>query len=722
MGALADKLAGKTTMFGKTYNTVGSSDSNFIIKTKGDLKIQWGNKYIDLIKNGKIVSENSSIIQTVISQEEISSDGIYLITDENGDTQVWLSSSGTKIQLSSQSQETTFVSFMVEQEATSNQQKQALRNIGFYYDSLQELQSAKVAAGIFYVLGEQKLYIAKDGLVSEYLNSTVGTLSDKQPLYIQDYSLYADGAEYIKCNDKVFVLKQLELYNGLQSNGASDLKGYRLYIDKEGRSILDVDIINERNYTLDEVVYIYSEHVNYILSSSESQPSQETGEVITTYTLRFPNKFVVDDTIFVLVQNTLNDSYNEETKTLVLTLAEPVSSDFYVTIIQEGKEPIKQLFEKNITEKTIENIDANYQLEYTLNSALHEYKVVASNEQTIQLDTNKSLLGYIYKSNAPFIRIENNVFEVLDRSVLIEEQDQETGETKQVPDNTVHTKIGPLKEDEISSLTQCPTEEADINKLQEYENNIQVGIYSDNFIGLNSKLYNPIFKKRCEGQYPKYDETLTIPEEDQFDEKYDQVVPNIGWIKQLLGMAIPVGTIVMWHGSEIPEGWAICDGNNGTPNLIGKFIKASDTGGETGGGGNHTIDGNSNYIKLSTDHLPDHTHGIGELTTSENGSHTHSYNDEYTDWKTSGTGDYTTTNITTTGDTTFESLGLSSTSYKVSEGDYGRTSGSGGAHSHTIPATNTSGVNNVKNDAFSIEPSYFSLVFIMKLPANTQQN
>ena len=39
MGALADKLAGKANMFGKTYNTIGSSDSNFIIKTKGDLKI-----------------------------------------------------------------------------------------------------------------------------------------------------------------------------------------------------------------------------------------------------------------------------------------------------------------------------------------------------------------------------------------------------------------------------------------------------------------------------------------------------------------------------------------------------------------------------------------------------------------------------------------------------------------------------------------------------------
>ena len=43
---------GKTSMFGKTYNTIGSTDSNFIIKTKGDLKIQWGNKFIDVIKNG----------------------------------------------------------------------------------------------------------------------------------------------------------------------------------------------------------------------------------------------------------------------------------------------------------------------------------------------------------------------------------------------------------------------------------------------------------------------------------------------------------------------------------------------------------------------------------------------------------------------------------------------------------------------------------------------
>lgn len=52
---------------------------------------------------------------------------------------------------------------------------------------------------------------------------------------------------------------------------------------------------------------------------------------------------------------------------------------------------------------------------------------------------------------------------------------------------------------------------------------------------------------------------------------------------------VPKGTIVMWSGkiSDIPYGWALCDGSNGTPNLLDKFVKsvssASETPGETGG-------------------------------------------------------------------------------------------------------------------------------------------
>lgn len=39
-------------------------------------------------------------------------------------------------------------------------------------------------------------------------------------------------------------------------------------------------------------------------------------------------------------------------------------------------------------------------------------------------------------------------------------------------------------------------------------------------------------------------------------------------------------TIIMWHGSSsnIPKGWALCDGNNGTPNLLNNFIMANKLG------------------------------------------------------------------------------------------------------------------------------------------------
>lgn len=60
---------------------------------------------------------------------------------------------------------------------------------------------------------------------------------------------------------------------------------------------------------------------------------------------------------------------------------------------------------------------------------------------------------------------------------------------------------------------------------------------------------------------------------------------------------LPVGSIIMFNGlaTQIPDGWHICDGTNGTPNLIDKFIKAGNVAGQTGG---------SNSVKLKEEHIP----------------------------------------------------------------------------------------------------------------------
>ena len=243
---------GKTNLFGKTYNTIGSTDSNFIIKTKGDLKIQWGNKFIDLIKNGKIVSENSEILFLVESPDEIQKNGVYIVTAEENN-ELWVCIDGVKVQINNTTGENVYVSFMMEQKTTSDQQHQAHTNIGFYYETLQKAKSAKINSGIIYVEEDNKLYIAKNGNLIQYILSasqeeTITENNTREPLYIEGYSLYADGTEYIQCSGEIIKLLQpVIVYNGIQSNNANPEFGFRLFINQD-KAILDVDIVNWRDY------------------------------------------------------------------------------------------------------------------------------------------------------------------------------------------------------------------------------------------------------------------------------------------------------------------------------------------------------------------------------------------------------------------------------------------------------------------------------------------
>lgn len=73
---------------------------------------------------------------------------------------------------------------------------------------------------------------------------------------------------------------------------------------------------------------------------------------------------------------------------------------------------------------------------------------------------------------------------------------------------------------------------------------------------------------------------------------------------------IPRGLIAMWNGIQVPEGWALCNGqiidNMQTPNLSGKFIVGWSSGDEDYNNIGNT--GGQNSVTLSVAELPAHTH------------------------------------------------------------------------------------------------------------------
>ena len=72
-------------------------------------------------------------------------------------------------------------------------------------------------------------------------------------------------------------------------------------------------------------------------------------------------------------------------------------------------------------------------------------------------------------------------------------------------------------------------------------------------------------------------------------------------IDTLLKKLVPTGCIMFWSGSteDIPEGWVLCDGNNGTPDLRNRFVVGAGGDyavGDTGGTASESL---ANYDETS---------------------------------------------------------------------------------------------------------------------------
>jgi microcystin-dependent protein len=192
---------------------------------------------------------------------------------------------------------------------------------------------------------------------------------------------------------------------------------------------------------------------------------------------------------------------------------------------------------------------------------------------------------------------------------------------------------------------------------------------------------------------------------------------------------VPLGAILMWSGVTAPSGYQLCNNSElpsnsplrptitNTPDLRERFIVgAMGNGIVTGDGYDIGETGGINLVKLSSDEVPKHNHGVSELSNPGNHAHNTFNGDEVVKGK------------------KYENfLGLEGRPHAALTGtpdenenmryqirgsaagpDRGATSGNGG-HTHTFTMHTAFGNAQGETDAHENRPPYYALAFIMRV-------
>lgn len=533
-------------MFGRSYSQVGNSDSDFLIKTKGQVKIQWGNKFIDLIKDGKI-NVDSAFIFKVKSEDKIGvKDGIYL-TD---DGMVYLQIGGQLINLVGEIGN-TYVSFLGEQQTESDSKYTALKNIGFLYPDMNSFGKDSLQNGIVYIESEQKLYIVQDGQLSEFSIAFPNPFTEQFIIQKNDanngallikgsgitnslafdsfYIFTEEGNAYLRSEGEINIMIDEETFinvtqskttikniveaNTFQSVGASQDSGFMLYLDDNGSTLI-VDNLIVRNQSDDISTGIYPTQwsLKHNVITAIDQVSDEALGDGFALSLKYKNEYKVGDYIYFYGDIKVNDFSQQIVKipAQVKMLNTETGNIVYVEILTDLIQDIGSLQE--------------------LPNCVGKITYLIGSDQKLQL-----------------LRYAEQQIDLIECQTAQEEQAPEA----------IKARYGLL----------------DSLNLKERDN---VAKTEPEIKGQGSYTKQGYFSKAG------YEKDYSLADEDDSTQ-----LASTEWVRKLLKKILPKGTIAAYHGDSIPDGWALCNGENGTPNLVGKFIKAGET--ETEGGSDEIL-------------------------------------------------------------------------------------------------------------------------------------
>lgn len=634
-------------LFGRTYSTVGNSDSDFIIKTRGQVKVQWGKKFIDIIKDGKL-NVDVTLIKEVSSIDSITSDGIYML---EGSNTVVVRINGVTVSLVSDNSD-NYVSFIRPQLTTDEQKKQAQRNIGLRYSTIQEAITDSAYNGILFIDSDKKLYIAEDGVYTEYLSDisnpynkqilikktikregegigalvvsgngednslVIGSQLQGLQVYKEDSNavvkgvgtmieIYSDDSHLIELASTGVTFKTRTAIEDtlvgdmIQSTNSSSISGYRLYYDEYSKeSTLEVDNLITRN------------SVSYVdITYSDLYDLCQSGKLKVSQLYRisdFQNEWALtseDDIV-------LNDKYQMGDN------GEIIYDDNGQPIVKTPKNVIPIVVFANTSSSVIGRYladDIRLLIDYDISFNQNINGLTAKGRITKLTDEKGNSCNYDFK-HLKFKITEDGVdkwiytfrngeedlslTDTCRNNVLTVNNYEIKSETVTVRDNgNIVTLQGTLSDNNFGTINSNFNFSGTANKLNVSGTLENVTFKEDSTIdevairSLTNVTFNESFSRitfHSDINDVDFDTTvyaLLYDNEKVKDVYYNNNTVSVICIPDIAvaTSGIPAGTIVMYNGtSGIPAGWAICDGTEGTPNLTGNFIKASETAGETG--------------------------------------------------------------------------------------------------------------------------------------------
>lgn len=639
-------------LFGRTYSTVGNSDSDFIIKTRGQVKVQWGKKFIDIIKDGKL-NVDAEVIKKVKTISNIVQDGIYFIEDTSS---VILKIGNTLINLSADT-ESSYVSFIIDQNTTEKQRLTAQSNIGLRYKSMSDAIKAGILNGIVFLEDTQKWYIVNNGTYSVYAQEipnpyteqfrisksdsstgalyiegigisnsmVIGTTQNEGVLYKDSNTFVIDNSDAIefrvngenklRIGEHNNTITSDTSFNGvlssnkLQSIGASPSSGYRIYTEA-GESFIETDNLLVRN-GINSISTSYSEFVE-MLNDKSLTP-------FSTYIINdFQNEWeltIEEDTITEDVQASDEDGnrlWQDEDETIPVIETYKNVRPLIVTAISSSEISGEVTYQDNPLWKL--SYDPYYTNTFQVITSNGDISEVRAKGRITKLTDEKgNSCNYDFK-HLRFKITEDGVdkwiytfrngeedlslTDTCKNNVLTVNNYEIKSETVTVRDNgNIVTLQGTLSDNNFGTINSNFNFSGTANKLNVSGTLENVTFKEDSTIdevtirSLTNVTFNESFSRttfHSDINDVDFDTTvyaLLYDNEKVKDVYYNNNTVSVICIPDIAvaTSGIPAGTIVMYNGtSGIPAGWAICDGTEGTPNLTGNFIKASETAGETG--------------------------------------------------------------------------------------------------------------------------------------------